>query len=145
MKQTLLYLSILSVVVAFGCKKLNYQPPPPYPTGTFSGKFGYLHRHTDNVPYDTLLATITLKLKNTDGTFTVTGDTATVHAGSFGTYGINSSYINFADKTFPATGTPAKSHLNGLYLYSYDGASLKMLFYNSDTLRYEYDLTKSAN
>lgn len=145
MKHRLLYLLLLLTALGFGCKQLNYDPPPPLPDGTFSGKFGYLHRHTDNLPFDTLEANVTLKLTSTDGTFKVTGDTSTVHSGSFGTYAINSSILIFSDKTMPPVGTPAKKHLSGTYLYAYDGSNLKMLAYSSDTLRYEYDLTKTGN
>jgi len=133
------------MALGFGCKKLTYVPPLAQPVGTFSGKFAYLHRNNDNLAYDTLQANVTLKLTSTDAPFKVTGDTSTVHAGSFGTYAINSSILVFTDKTMPPVGTPAKKHLSGTYLYSYDGSNLKMLAYSSDTLRYEYDLTKTAN
>ena len=145
MKHRLLYLLLSLMALNLGCKKLTYVPPPAQPVGTFSGKFAYLHRNIDNLPYDTLQANVTLKLTSTDGTFKVTGDTSTVHAGSFGTYAISSSTFVFTDKTMPPVGTPVKKHLSGVYNYSYDGYSLKILAYSSDTLRYEYDLSKTTN
>src|SRR5450755_2704285 len=110
MKQKLLYLLPLLLAVGVGCVKSNYTPPL-LPSGTFSGTFGYLHRANDRINFDTLKASVTLTL-NTNGTFAVTGDTTTLQAGSFGTYGADVNYINFTDKTYSATGVSVKKHLN---------------------------------
>ena len=141
MKYKLFYVLLFLTLLATGCgKDLNTIPTISAPDGNYSGQFRLIHKKSGKA--DTLKANITLTLKNSDGTFSVTGDTLTVHAGSHGTYGLNSSYFNFLDKTNPTTGTPVKVHLNGPYLYAYDGSVLQMLFFNSDTLSYQYDLKK---
>jgi hypothetical protein len=141
MKYKLLYLLMLLMILGAGCGKGPTSIPTiSIPDGSYAGQFRLIHRKSGIA--DTLKASITLTLKNSDGTFSVTGDTLTVHAGSHGTYGLNSSYFNFLDKTNPTTGTPAKVHLNGPYLYAYDGSILQMLYFNSDTLSYQYDLKK---
>jgi hypothetical protein len=112
--------------------------------GTFTGQFRLLHRSTDKVPFDTTSTNIVLTMTSPAYTFTVTGDTSTVHAGSYGTYALNSQEILFTDKTYPKTGIPTKTHLNGLYLYYYDGSTFQMLAYSSDTLSLEYDLKKNT-
>jgi hypothetical protein len=149
MKLKLIYILLLFVVLDTGCKKIAYTGPsaPTAPSGTFTGTFRYLHRHTDLVPFDTLQANITIKIltNTTPFSYTVTGDTATVHAGSFGSFTITSPYIVFTDKTFPTSGTPTKQHLNGAYLYYYDGSVFQMLAYNADTLGVQYDLKKTSN
>ncbi|HZX57945.1 MAG TPA: hypothetical protein VFE54_04445 [Mucilaginibacter sp.] len=149
MKFKLLYVLLLLIIVDTGCKKIAYTGPaaPVAPSGTFTGTFRYLHRHTDLVPFDTLQANITLKmLTNTNPfSYTVTGDTATVHAGSFGSFSLTSPYMVFTDKTFPTSGTPTKQHLNGAYLYYYDGNVFQMLAYSADTLGVQYDLKKTGN
>jgi hypothetical protein len=80
--------------------------------------------------------------------FKVTGDTTTIHAGSYGNYVVTTgtSQIQFEDKTWPLTGTPAKIHLDGIYSYTYDGATLQMAAYDpADTLEYYYKFTKTGN
>ena len=143
------FLSILVILTGFsvGCVKSDVAntPAPIVPSGVFAGTFRYIHRHTDKVPFDTLTASITLHLLTTNFTYTVTGDTSTVHAGSLGTFSLQSPYMVFTDKTFPTSGTPVKQHLNGAYLYYYDGNTFQMLAYNSDTLAVQYDLKKTSN
>jgi hypothetical protein len=141
MKQKLLYLLPLLLAVGVGCVKSNYMPPL-LPSGTFSGTFGYLHRANDRINFDTLKASVTLTL-NTNGTFAVTGDTTTLQAGSFGTYSPAVTYINFTDKTYSATSTSVKKHLNGVYAYSYDGSNLNLLSNISDTISMQYQLVKN--
>jgi len=141
MKQKLFYLLPLLLAAGMGCVKSNYQPPL-LPSGTFSGTFGYLHRANDRINFDTLKASTTLAL-NTNGTFAVTGDTTTLQAGSFGTYALNASQIQFGDKTYSATGTSVKKHLNGIYAYSYDGSNFNLLYNISDTISMQYQLVKN--
>lgn len=144
MKHKLLYLLLLLMILGAGCGKTSNTAPSLYaPDGSYSGQFRLLHRHTNKDHFDTLKANITLTLKNSDGTYSVTGDTTTLHAGSFGTYGINNLAVNFTDKTYPSTGTPTKVHLNGLYQLYYDGSIFQMLSYSADTLSYQYDLKKN--
>jgi len=149
MKFRLIYFLLVVASVGIGCTKLTQTTPPPpvVPSGTFSGTFRYLHRHTNQVPFDTLKANITIKLLTNVNpfTYTVTGDTATVHAGSFGSFSLTSPYMVFTDNTFPTSGTPTKQHLNGAYLYYYDGTVFQMLAYNADTLGVQYDLKKTSN
>lgn len=148
MKHQLLYLcSLLFVVIlATGCIKSSVNTPPPQvPSGIFTGQFRYLHRHTNTVPYDTLSANITVNLTTPSFTFKVTGDTATVHAGSHGTFGLASPYLVFNDSTYSKTAPVTKSHLSGYYLYSYDGTNLQMLAYSLDTLALQYSLKKTGN
>jgi hypothetical protein len=144
MKYKLLYLSLLLGVLVAGCIKDAKQTTPiPAPSGTFTGVFKRLHRHTDKVPFDSVKATITLKLQTPAFLFNVTGDTTTVHAGSHGTWGVNQQYIQFNDSTFSAKST--KNHLSGYYLYNYDGTNLIMYASSSDTLVIGYSLKKTGN
>jgi hypothetical protein len=142
MKRKLLYLLPFLLAVGTGCLKSDYKPVV-LPSGTFSGKFGYLHRANDRLNFDTLLANVTLTLQSSNSTFTVTGDTTTLQAGSFGTYNLNTNIIEFADKTYSATGTSAKKHLNGTYAYAYDGSRLNLLYNISDTISMQYELVKN--
>jgi hypothetical protein len=149
MKFRLFYVLLVAASFGIGCTKLTQTTPPapPVPSGTFTGTFRYLHRHSDLAPFDTLTANITVKLLTNTNPFsyTVTGDTSTVHAGSFGSFVLTSPYMVFTDKTFPTSGTPTKQHLNGAYLYYYDGNVFQMLAYNADTLGVQYDLKKISN
>jgi hypothetical protein len=142
MKQKLLYLLPFLLLVGGGCLKSDYKPPV-LPSGTFSGTFGYLHRANDRIKFDTLLASVTLTLQSSNLTFTVTGDTTTLQAGSFGTYALDTSIIDFFDKTYSATSVNAKKHLNGIYAYAYDGSRLNLLYNISDTISMQYELVKN--
>ena len=143
MKYKLLFLSaILLLIIESGCLKHTDPVTPLIPSGTFSGKFTMLHRKTDNVPYDTVKANLVITLQTPAYTYAVTGDTSK-HAGSYGTFGINSNYIKFTDKTYPATGIPAKMHLAGVYGYIYDGSVFQIYAASSDTLGVLYDLKKN--
>jgi hypothetical protein len=147
MKNKLLYLLPLLVILAEGCFKTNTNPVPaaPVPSGTFAGQFKLYHRHTDKVPYDSTMANITVKLVASGYTYSVTGDTTTLHAGSYGTYGISAPYMIFNDKTFSATAPITKTHLSGYYLYNYDGTNLLLYASSSDTLILGYALKKTSN
>lgn len=110
-----------------------------FPVGTFTGQFRAIHKSTTGI--DTQKANITLTLSTQTG-FKITGDTATLHAGSHGGYLFNTTYGFFSDSTYSATSTSTKVHLNGTYLYSYNGTVFQMLQVSGDTLSYQYDLTK---
>ena len=143
MKHKLLYLLVALVVVATGCfKSPKSATPVPLPSGTFSGEFKVFHRHTPNVPFDSTKTTLTIKLTTPDYTYTVTGDTSTLHAGSYGTYAGNQSSLLFTDKTYSASSPFTKWHLNGVYNYSYDGSNLVIYYSGSDTLVIGYSLKK---
>jgi len=147
MKNKLLYLLALLTVLGTACIKTQNVTPTPPPSGTFTGVFGYLHRSTDKTKFDTLKTNLTLKLNSTDGTFTVTvPDTSSVHAASNGTYQLNSELIQFVDKIIPTNGAiDNKKHLNGTYLYAYNGSVLQMLVNIGDTVSMQYQLTKTSN
>ena len=144
MKKKLLYLLPALALLAVGCLKTTSDiPKQALPAGKFTGQFRLLHRSTNTVPYDTLKCNLTVTIGGSGNTYTVTGDTATLHAGSSGTYGISSPFISFVDNTYPKSGAPAKTHLNGVYQYYYDGTVFQMLAYSIDTLSLQYDLKKS--
>jgi len=145
----LLYFLGLGMIIASACNKttkLNVQPALT-PAGTFSGKFTLYHQNSRTGKVDSSSAALQLSLEGASG-FKVIGDTATLHAGSYGTYAVSASTSNigFEDKTYPTTGTPVKIHLSGIYDYLYDGTTLQMAAYGAlDTLTYYYNLKKTAN
>ena len=144
MKHKLLYLFPILAALVTGCAKTaQVSPPPPAPSGTFSGQFKRYHRHVDTAPFDSVSANITVKFTTPAFTYAVTGDTATLHAGSFGTFGIAAPYIVFNDNIF--TSSPTKAHLSGYYLYNYDGTTLLMTASSADTLVVGYNLKKTSN
>jgi len=146
MKHKILYLFLSSAVLLTAClKTVQPPPPPPVPSGTFTGVYKRFHRSTGTGPYDTVQTNLTVKFSIPDYTYTVTGDTSTIHAGSYGAFGITSPYIGFADKTYSAKSTSTKAHLNGYYNYSYDGTNLLIYATSSDTLLIGYTLKKSSN
>jgi len=142
----ILYLLPLVFAFATGCGPKNAPAPNNIPEGTFAGKFKYIHEHAQTGAVDS--STAQIKLQIGTSTFAVTGDTSTVQAGSFGTYEVNTynTAIDFFDKTYPTTGTPAKFHLNGIYSYTYDGTNLHIIAFGAfDTLGYSYTLIKTGN
>lgn len=147
MKHKLLYLVAAAALLMVGCLKstsdIQNRSANNAVSGTFTGTFRLLHRSNDKVPFDTTKCNITVTVNPSGNTYTVTGDTATVHAGSHGNYAISYPYIQFVDATYPKTGTPSKTHLNGIYEYYYDGTVFQMLANSIDTLSLQYDLKKS--
>jgi len=149
MKHKLLYLLPFILALASGCfgNKNNNPTPVTPPTGTFSGEFKLTHLNQKTGAIDSSKAIIQLQMETATG-YKVTGDTATLHAGSYGSYIVSSdgAAIQFTDKTFPATGTPVKIHLSGIYQYLYNGSNLQMLAYGPlDTLSFYYNLKKTGN
>ncbi len=145
MKKTLLYFLPLVALFIFGCGPKKTTLPVPAPEGTFSGQFMFLHLHSKTGVIDTLRANLVLQMEAATG-YKVTGDTSTVHAGSYGGYVVNipTRNISFVDATFPPTGTPAKIHLSGVYDYTYDGSNLQLVVYGpQDTLLYYYNMKKT--
>ena len=130
-----------------GCSGTKTSAPTPnIPSGTFSGPFYLYHLHEKTGLIDTMTANVNLTINKTG--FAVTGDTATLHAGSYGGYIVNSTFtaIDFVDKTYPTTGTPTKVHLNGVYEYTFNGTSLQMEATSPfDTLQYYYNLNRTSN
>jgi hypothetical protein len=148
MKRILLYSLLSLAAFVSGCvANKSTAPAPLAPEGTFAGEFKVTTTNATTGAVDSLKATIQLQMEETTG-YKVTGDTSTVHAGSYGSYAVNTSNstITFGDKTFPLTGTPAKVHLSGVYDYLYDGTTLQMAAYGSDnTVSYYYNLKKTGN
>jgi hypothetical protein len=149
MKNNLLYLVPLLLVLASGCANQNIPAPAPAltPQGTFTGQFTLYHLVTKTGKTDSTSANLMLSLETTAG-FAVTGDTSTLHAGSHGGYAVDprTGRIQFQDVTYPATGTPTKVHLSGLYNYVYDGSNLQIAAYGPlDTLTYYYKMKRTGN
>ena len=126
MKRTLYLLPFL-LALYMGCGPSSNTPTPDsLPLGTFTGPYTYVHTRFNTGVTDTTRGILILNIETATG-YKVTVDTSK-HAGSYGVCYVNSStgYINFVDKTAPASGTPAKIHLNGLYQYSYDGTNFQL-------------------
>lgn len=143
MKHKILYALPVVILLLAGCAGKPKVQPALIPSGTFTGQFRLLQRSSDTKPFDTTAANITVTLQTPSYTYTVTGDTSTVHAGSYGTWGTSGAYIIFNDKTFPKSGVVSKTHLSGAYLFQYDGTTLQMKANALDTLSLQYDLKKS--
>ena len=145
MKHKILYLFLLLVVVAAGCiKSTPKNQPAPTPSGTFTGEFKVLHRHTDKVPYDSVKTSLTVQFNTPAYTYAVSGvDTSTLHVASHGTFGISAPYIYFNDVATSVV--PTQWHLTGYYLYNFDGTNLVMYVASSDTLVAGYSLKKIPN
>jgi hypothetical protein len=146
MKLRLLYLLsfLLLVVLWTGCVKSNSVGPAAEPSGTYSGEFRIVRRNLGpaSVTFDTLRkANIVVNINGATKAYTVSGDTATAHAGSHGTFAISAPLINFTDVTYPKSGVPEKTHLSGTYVYYFDGTLLQMAA-GPDTLSLQYDLKK---
>lgn len=140
MKNSFKLLLLAVIAGASSCSSnKDASEPVAVPTGTFSGKFTSLHKKSSGV-VDTLKANILLTT-TTAGRFKITGDTATVHAGSHGAFQLNAIYIQFQDST-ATSNHPAKIHLNGLYQYYYNGTVFQIAAGN-DTLAYQYDLKRN--
>jgi hypothetical protein len=147
MKHKLLYLFISLAIVATGCvKSASNSQPAPTPSGTFTGEFKVLHRHTNKVAWDSVKTNLTVRFNTPGYTYVVSGlDTSTLHAASQGTFGVSSPYISFTDANATAAGTEKMWHLNGYYLYNFDGTNLIMYVSTSDTLAAGYNLKKTSN
>jgi hypothetical protein len=141
MKYKIIYLLPFLLAFTIGCSP-DKTPPTPSPSGVFTGQFERLHLHSGVV--DTVKANIQLTMELATG-YTVTGDTTVVHAGSYGSYAIESgNYLQFVDRTYSGVGVPAKVHLSGTYQYLYDGTTFQ-IFAGNDTVSFQYSLKKIAN
>jgi len=146
MKRKLFYLfPFLTPLANYFNNKSAASSPGVVPQGIFTGQFRLLQFSKKTGVFDTVSANIQLSMEQTG--YSVTGDTSTVQAGSYGPYAINTinSTIDFQDKTYPHTGVPTKTHLNGVYQYYYDGKVFQLLA-NSvlDKMSLQYDLKKQA-
>jgi hypothetical protein len=150
MKLRLLYLISILATLTVGCAGGKSNAPTPIPDGTYSGQFRLLHIHSANRNIiDTTKANVVVYISPVStSTYKVTGDTSTVHAGSYGSFSAdgNNNVITFIDKTYSSSAQVTKTHLTGQYAYSYDGIHFKMEAYGAlDTLRLQYDLKKTGN
>jgi len=152
MKRKIYYLLLapLSLLAITGCLKTNTTPNNVIlPVGTFAGTFTRIHYSLQTGKLDTIKANIILTMAAATG-YAVSGDT-THHAASHGGYSVDGQNIAFYDQTLPQVGTvvnppiPVKTHLNGVYQYSYStpagsaGSSLQIIF-TGDTVAYSYIL-----
>ena len=138
----IIYLLPVLVALVSGCFNNKNSIPVPVPSGTFTGEFRRISKAADQ-SIDTLKANIKVVIEPGIG-YHVLGDTATVHAGSKGHYGINNGNgILFVDSTYSAKSTSTKTHLNGEYLYIYNGSVFQMVRNSGDTLSLQYDLKKT--
>jgi hypothetical protein len=147
MKRTIFYLAplLLILLIIVSCSKtpkaIDYQAPDL--TGSYTGSFTRIHEALATGKLDTASVNIILTL-GTGGTFNVVGDTATVHAGSKGTYSLGyQDDLFFTDKTFPSTGNSVKTHLNGDYAYTYNSGLFTLGRTEGDSVIYQYKLTKN--
>ncbi|ASU35545.1 hypothetical protein [Mucilaginibacter xinganensis] len=145
MKLRLLYLLPFVAIFMSGCLAGSTKSAPkPIPDGNYTGEFRLLHIHKDNT-IDTVKTNINLYISPVStATYAVTGDTATVHAGSKGTYVFNDNGTAiFTDNTYSSLAPVTKTHLTGVYTYLYDGTIFQMVAYGArDTLVLQYDLKK---
>jgi hypothetical protein len=148
MKSKFIYLLPLLLLLAVACSKNYYNPDTDpnkkgYPLGNFTGNFVSIHKKYKPTRYDTTTAALKLTLSTNTG-FNVTGDTATVHAGSYGSFSEDFVNMAFYDITYPIIYKAKKTHLSGFYTYIYDGVNLKMTSgMQSDTLTNFYYFTKT--
>ncbi|MDN3547487.1 hypothetical protein [Mucilaginibacter aquaedulcis] len=149
MKRNLLYLlPLLLMMLGAACSPKSDNTPIPAPLGTYKGTFKLLVKKGTTTAYDTVKKDSLLNIKIANpNTYAVTGDTATVHAGSKGLFqydGYN-SLIAFYDSTYKA-GPQPKFHLVGTYRYAYNGTRLQFTRANAlqDSILF-YDLYKTSN
>lgn len=146
MKTKLLPLLIAAIVLTVfisSCLKPASNPAPVIPTGNFAGTFTRLHLNLTKNKVDTITAQLTLTMSSTTG-YAVGGDTSH-HAASHGSYAVDGVNIAFSDLTLPSTAngtipTPTKTHLNGVYQYSYVAGSSLQIQAVGDTLAYYYNM-----
>jgi endonuclease IV len=146
-KNIAIYLLPVLLVIG-GCVKSMQDPDTEfsnkgYPIGTFVGQFTRIHKSHATYKYDTLRANLKLVLSTNTG-YAITGDTATVHAGSYGSFSEDFVNMIFDDLTYPTGTLSNKTHLSGFYTYEYYGDTLKIKpgGAQSDTLKFLYTLKK---
>lgn len=142
MKRLLIFLMPFVIMLGAGCLKHSDETNNfAIPEGNFAGTFMRIHYSVTTSKYDTLQANLNLSMDINTG-YKVTGDTSTVHAGSFGNFSLDPYYIQFADNTLSSNSTSTKSHLAGTYQYLYDGQNFQMKVVVADTLGYFYNFQK---
>lgn len=138
-------LTFVFIVFVSSCVSNKASSPAPVPEGSFSGIFRAVHTSRLTAKRDTISANLLLAISLAKG-FQVTGDTSTVHAGSYGDFSTNVSsgagYIQFVDLTYSSAHPGTKRHLNGVYKYQYDGTTFQLLYNSADTLSLQYNFKK---
>ncbi len=148
MKNKFIYLLFLPLTLIVGCSKNYYNPDTDpnnkgYPLGTFKGSFVTIHKRYKPTKYDTTTTALNLTLSTNTG-YAVSGDTTTLHAGSYGSFSEDFVNMAFYDITYPLLYKPKKAHLSGFYTYTYDGMNLKMVNgIQTDTLTTYYTFKKT--
>jgi|GEM_PF-3822114 len=146
MKRILFLLPFLIMLMS-SCLKHNDVETTPLPdlTGNWSGYFYKLRINTAKNGMDTAnKVALNFSLNKVTG-YTITGDTATVHGASFGSFQYDYSTFLFGDKSYNASLPQTKVHLDGYYDYLYTSAQnrLQMSYeFTNDTLVYYYDFRK---
>jgi hypothetical protein len=142
MKRLIILFLPFIIMFGAGCIKHNEDAVPfVAPTGNFAGQFMKIHYDLKTRKYDTVKANLVLAMDIKTG-YKVTGDTATVHAGSFGDFSMDNLYVQFADRTYSSTVSSSKIHLSGTYQYAYDGTNFRIEAVVGDTVDLFYDLKK---
>ncbi|PTQ95051.1 hypothetical protein C8P68_106266 [Mucilaginibacter yixingensis] len=146
MKRILFLLPFLIMLVSSCMKSANVDPTPlPNLTGNWSGYFYKLRINAAKTGMDTAnKVALSLSLNSTTG-YTISGDTATVHGGSFGGYQYDYSTFLFGDKSYNVSLPQTKVHLDGYYDYLYTAAQNRLQIsyeFANDTLVYYYDFRK---
>jgi len=142
--KTLLFCAVILTAISItGCLKTTAPTPVVIPEGNFTGTFTRYHYSTVSGKIDTLTANITLTMSAASG-FAVGGDTSH-HAASHGGYIVDGTNIAFSDATLPSSSgnnvpPPTKTHLNGVYQYSYTAGSALQMQSVGDTLIYQYNM-----
>lgn len=150
MKRKLNYVAaaLLITVVIAGCTKSNVNNNIAnntfvFPQGNFLGQFRLIHPSAKGFGFDTLYANITLNMSS-DYSYSVGGDTSKIQVGSYGTFTPDVNTITFVDATVTKRTSPntLKKHLNGPFLYTFNGSNLH-IYGAADTLSYDYALMKT--
>ena len=144
MKHKLLYLLLALIILGTACVKSVPVTPVQIPARRVYRAIQIVIQRKTGSNRDRYACSskyLTVSLNDLTKAYTLTGDTS-MHAASFGTYATAAPYILFTDKTYPTTGTPTKTHLNGTYEYYYDGTTFQMLS-GTDTTNFQYDLKRS--
>ncbi len=147
-KHTLIYLLPALLLCLDGCVKTQRDPEKyladkGYPLGTFEGNCIKLRRKTVDFKFDTVKVKLKLILSTNIG-YSLSGDTTSWHAGSYGSFSEDFANMVFDDVTHPSSSTSKKTHLSGFYTYDYDGTTLIITpgGAQSDTLRFTYNLKR---
>jgi len=138
----LVMLSVLLVVESCTKNTPYSAPSSNFPVGNFIGPFTLIHKNPVTNKLDTSSALVTLAMTS-NVTYAIGGDTTKIQASSYGSFDVNNitQILTFYDATVTKTTNlnAPKKHLNGPFLYTFDGQNLH-IYGSSDTLSYNYAL-----